>query len=107
MIEFFETEDRNTSTGGSCAELHINIRRSSALGSKEWHSALRKDELLSTNDLEGRIPGQLVGTTQTQMAFNPTASLASLMVKPNQARNADFQLTPHGSASHTPPKKKV
>lgn len=86
-------ETRNTSTGGSRAELQINIRRSPPLGSKECHSALRKDELLATNDLGGRIPGQLVERTQTRMAFNSTASLASLMVKLKRARNADFQLT--------------
>lgn len=53
-------ETRNTWTGGSRAELQIDIGRSPPLGSKECHSAFRKDELLATNDLGGRIPSQPV-----------------------------------------------
>ena len=45
MSEYFERETRILGTGGSRAELKIDIRRSPHLGSEECHSALRKDEL--------------------------------------------------------------
>jgi hypothetical protein len=78
MSEFFERETRVLGTGSSRAELEIDIRRSPLLGSDECHSALRKDELLAMNDLGGRIPGQLLGRSQTRLALDWTASLASL-----------------------------
>jgi hypothetical protein len=77
-VSSFELETRILGTGSSRAELKIDIRRSPYLGSDECHSALSKDELLDMNDLVGRIPSQLLGRSQTRLAFDWTASLASL-----------------------------